>query len=105
MFPFRRPVGIVSTQPGYTPYHVAALTAGTALKTGSGVLHAVVINTRGATGNLLTLYDGASTAGSVLAVIDTTAAVGSLRFDAAFLVGLFAVLAVGTAADLTIAAA
>ena len=70
----------------------------TAVKTGPGVLHTVTINTKGATANTLTLSDGSTT----LAVIDTTAGVGTLTYDIQFQVGLTAALASGTAADVTI---
>ena len=62
-----------------------------------------MINTKGATANLLTLYDNASAAaGNVIAVIDTTSNVGDIMYDINTLNGLYAVLAAGTAADLTI---
>jgi hypothetical protein len=84
--------------------HVNGLTAGTQIgPTGSIRLHAVSVNTKGATSNLLTIYDGVSTAGTVVAVIDTTAQPVTLVFDVSLLVGLFIVLAAGTAADLTFA--
>ena len=62
-------------------------------------LHAVTINTKGATANTLTLSDGSTT----IAVIDTTAAVQPFLFDVQCKTGLTAVLANGTAADVTIA--
>ena len=90
--------------PGNNQYsHINALTAGVQVKPGAGTLHGVTINSKGATANLLTLYDGTSTAGAVIAVLDTTANVGQVAYDVSFTGGLFAVLAAGTAADLTIA--
>jgi len=67
------------------------------------VLSSVTINTKGATGNTLTIYDGVDATGAVIAVIDTTSALGTFLFDILALTGLFAVLASGTAADITIA--
>jgi hypothetical protein len=88
--------------PGNNSYaHVNANSSGVAIKAGGGTFHGVTINTKGATANLLTIYDGTSTSGAVIAVIDTTATVGQLQFDIQFLNGLFYVLAAGTAADLT----
>ena len=82
--------------------HINGLTAGTALSTHSVQLKRVVINTKGAAANLLTLYDSASTTANVIAVIDTTTAIGDIMYDINTLNGLYAVLAAGTAADLTI---
>ena len=64
------------------------------------VLQGLTINTGGTT-STATLYDGTSTAGTKLATVATTA-LGSLTFNAAFTVGLFAVLAGGAAADVTV---
>ena len=73
------------------------------IKSAVGVLHTVTINTKGATGNTLTLYDSLTHGtGNVIATIDTTAQIQTLVFDVAFLVGLSASLATGTAADVTI---
>lgn len=84
------------------PFHIAANSTGALIKTGRGQLGEVTINTKGATSNLLTLYDGLSTAGTVIAIIDTTIAVGTFLYDVRFETGLYYVLAAGTAADLTI---
>ena len=85
-----------------TPFHISANTAGVQVRAGNGQLHTVTINTKGGSSNLLTLYDGTSTGGTVIAAIDTTSAVGTLKYDVQFLAGLFAVLATGTEADITI---
>ena len=61
-------------------------------------LHAVTINSKGATANTLTLADGANT----IAIIDTTASIGTLRFDVQCDTSLVATLATGTAADVTV---
>ncbi|MHB2015308.1 MAG: hypothetical protein ACYCW6_00010 [Candidatus Xenobia bacterium] len=82
--------------------HLNALTAGKVLKTARCRLERVVINTKGASANVLTLYDGVDATGTVIAVIDTTAAVGALLYGINTDVGLYAVLATGTPADLTI---
>jgi len=85
-----------------TPFRINANTAGVQVRTGSGQLHSVNICVKGATSNLLTLYDGTSTSGAVIANIDTTANVASLVLDVAFNNGLFAVLAAGTPSDITL---
>lgn len=82
--------------------HLAALNAGLQVgPVGTIRLHAVSVNTKGVTANLLTIYDGTSTAGTVVAIVDTTAQPVTLTFDVVLQVGLFVVLAAGTAADLT----
>jgi len=86
--------------------HVNSLTAagGAAININSGaVLKRVVINTVGAAANILTIYDGTSTAGKVIAVVNTTnAAVPSLDYNIVASGGLWYTLLTGTAADLTI---
>lgn len=85
--------------------HISANTAGVQVgPAGSIRLHAVNINTKGAASNLLTLYDGTSTAAPavVVAVFDTTVSFGTFQYNVTLKAGLFAVLATGTAADLTI---
>lgn len=82
--------------------HISANTAGVQVgPVGTINLHTVSINTKGAAANVLTIYDGTSTSGTVVAVYDTTAQVASLNYDITLQVGLFVVLATGTAADLT----
>lgn len=62
-------------------------------------LHIVTINTKGATGNTLTLADAVGT----IAVIDTTVTPTWWQFDIDTKGQLTATLATGTAADVTIA--
>lgn len=82
--------------------HLNAL-ATTIISNVGGNLKRVVINTKGVTGNTLSLYDNNSAAsGKLLAVIDTTSNVGFLEFRCSLNSGLVAVLATGTAADITV---
>lgn len=85
--------------------HIAANSAGANIAARGVRLHIVSVNTKGATANLLTLYDNAlgDTSGNVIAAIDTTAGPAGWRFDVDTLKGLSYVLAAGTAADITIA--
>lgn len=65
-------------------------------------LNFVIINTKGASSNVLTLRDGASD-GKIVAVIDTTGATGGINYGGMLLTnGLTAVTATGTCADITI---
>jgi hypothetical protein len=83
--------------------HISANTTGVQVgPVGTITLHTVSINTKGATSNLLTIYDGTSTSGTVVAAYDTTAQVASVNLDVTLQVGMFVVLAAGTAADITL---
>ncbi len=83
-------------------YHISA--NGTYLiKAGLGTIGTVTVNSRGTGGNTLTLYDGTDATGTVLAVIDTTAAQGSYLFDLLIGTGIFVELVGGVAADVTVA--
>ena len=70
------------------------------LVTGAGLLHAVQVNTAGATSDI-TLYDSLAGSGTVIAVIDTTVA-GYYQFDANLTTGLTYVTTGGTPANVTI---
>ena len=63
----------------------------------------VTINTRGANGNTVTIYDGTAAQNVVLAVIDTTVSLGTLLYDVNLTNGLTVVMANGNAADVTVA--
>lgn len=84
--------------------NVAAGTATTTVKAAPGILVAIVINTKGAASNTLTVYDNASAAsGTKIATIDTTTAVQSLNFGGVyFRNGLTLISATGTGADYTV---
>lgn len=75
----------------------------TVIKSGPGVLASVTINTKGASSNTLTVYDNTAGSGTVIAVIDTTTALGTIPYDIIYNTGLTIVLATGTAADVTVA--
>lgn len=80
--------------PVYNYTNIAAQTAGTTLRTGQGVLHAVAFNKPIAT-SVLTLYDGTSTGGTKIATITIPASpqTPTLFYDVGFSTGLFAVMA------------
>lgn len=90
-----------ATTGGYAFSNITANTAGLTLKSGAGTLHSVTINTAGAAANVLTLYDNTAASGTKIATIDTTTA-RTLTYDLAFATGLEAVVATGTAADITV---
>ena len=81
--------------------HISANGTSAAIKTGAGVLVSATVNTAGAAANVLTLYDSLTGTGTVIAVIDATA-IGQRLSNLKFTTGLSAVLATGTAADITL---
>lgn len=91
-----------TVSPSGTPRQHINSNATTAIKAGPGTLYAICINTKGASANTATVYDNTAGSGAVLAVIDTTAGVTCLTYNAAFVTGLTVVTATGTAADLTV---
>lgn len=96
-----------STQPtfvksaGYTYLHISALTTGTLVKTGSGVLHSLTVNNVGAAATI-TVYDGTSTSGTEIAVIGGTITFGNVLYDALLTTGLYIVVAGTTSPDITL---
>lgn len=70
-------------------------------KNSPGKLNAIVIGKKGATSNTMTVWDGSNAEpGSILTVIDTTTAVGTIDFKNVQLrTGLKIVTATGTAPD------
>ena len=84
-------------------YTYIATNATTVVKSGSGVLHGITFNKKGASSNVATVYDNTAGSGTVIALIDTTDKIGTLVYDIAFTTGLTIVTATGTAADMTVA--
>lgn len=87
----------------YTNITAAAPTT-TTIKTGPGILHAVIINASAATG-VITIYDNTAASGNKIATITTPASVVEsqyvLLYDVEFLVGLTVVTSTA-AQDITI---
>jgi hypothetical protein len=84
---------------GYKFYNIATTSAGTLIVSGSGVLYNVVIGTPVAN-QVITVYDGTSTTGTLLSVITcvaTTAPVGTILFNAYYKTGLYIVSTTGAA--------
>lgn len=88
----------------YSPNSYTHLAANgtTTIKSGSGQLKSITVNTKGASSNVATVYDNTAGSGTVIAVLDTTAGVGTLNYDVAFGTGLTVALATGTSADITV---
>ena len=96
-------LGNVTTQP--TSKYYSATTTGDILKRGAGNLHSVFIGSVAASGSVITLYDGISTGGTVMASWTITYPAGG-NFNSAtydfkgipFFTGLFIVIATQNAA-------
>lgn len=82
---------------GGSAFHVTA--TGPVASGPGGILHTVTVGTLGTSASL-TLYDGTSTSGAVIAVI-TPSAPATFTFDAVIANGLYAAVA-GTGLDATV---
>lgn len=83
-------------------YTNLAANATTVIRTGPGILHAITVNTQGASSNVLTVYDNTAGSGTKIATIDSTVDYGTLLYDVTFSTGLTIVIGTGTAADITV---
>lgn len=92
---------LIVTENRYNYKNLAA-NATTTVKSTPGFLHSLVINTPGATGNTVTLYDNTAGSGTKIATIDATANVPTRIYNVQFATGLTVVIVNGTAADITI---
>jgi len=75
----------------------------TTIVSGPAILHAIMVNTAGATGNTATVYDSQTGSGNIVAVIDTTA-IRQIIYDVYCPNGLTIVTATGSPADITVSA-
>jgi hypothetical protein len=70
------------------------------------VLVAIVVNTKGASSNLATIYDSNATIGArvenKIGVLDTVNTTGRIEYGLPIYNGIYIVLSAGTAADLTV---
>lgn len=89
------------TLTGYS--HTAITTATTTLvKSGAGVLHAVIVNTKGTVASTVTVYDALTATGTPVAIIDSLNLSGTFEYDIIFATGL-TIVTTGTAApDVTV---
>jgi len=92
----------VITKPASSSYLHLNANGTTTVKSGAGVLRRIVINTRGGIVNTLTIYNNTAATGAVIGAVDTVNAGGAFNYELDFTTGLTVVLAVGTAADITI---
>ena len=101
----------MAVPPAYPPggcrfTNLTATTAGTLIKTGSGILFGMSVNSAGAAGSTVTLYDGTSTAGTKLGTFSTATVPAPQPIPAEGIQlnnGLFVVVASsGAAPDVTV---
>lgn len=90
-----------TTSQGYSFTHIAASATNT-IKSGAGVLHAVIVNTKGTVASTLTLYDNTAGSGTIIAIIDSLNLSGTFEFDIAFATGLTIVSTGTVAPDFTV---
>ena len=91
---------------GYTYAHIAAGQATTVVKASAGVLHSITFNSAATASNVTTVYDNASTSGTVIAIpVATTASIVGISstFDVAFTNGLTIITTTANGSDMTVA--
>jgi hypothetical protein len=89
---------------GYSYAHVAAGQATTVVKASAGTLHSITFNGPATATNVTTIYDNASTSGTVIGIPLATAVVSPVTvvYDIAFANGLTIITAAANGADMTV---
>jgi len=80
--------GSINTQDVAFEYLNITTSTTTAVKSGSGVLHSISINTLGSVASLVTVYDNTSGSGTKIATINSLTLSGSFIYDITFNTGL-----------------
>lgn len=97
---------LLAEEQGGTPLTISVNASGQNVVNGPGRLLAVNVNTKGASSNVLSLFDSLTGSGTSLGVFDTTLQAGPLGQygpkGARFGTGLTYTLATGTAANITL---
>jgi hypothetical protein len=72
------------------PWLVSNITTSTTtvVKTGGGILNSVVVNTKGTTASVVTVYDNTAGSGTKIATIDSLNQVGGYIYGTQFATGL-----------------
>lgn len=92
-------IAVYPPDPGYA--HIST-NISTQVKSGTGYLYSISINTAGISANTATVYDNTSCTAPIIAIIDTTA-IGNIDMKGLkFSTGLCITTATGTASDLTV---
>lgn len=95
-------VSIQASPSGAFTFGHISTAATTTLKSGSGTLHNVSVNTLGTVASTATIYDSTTGSGTVIGVINTLNLSGSFILDVAFTTGLTIVTTGTIAPDLTV---
>lgn len=90
---------------GYSYAHIAAGQATTVVKASAGTLHSITLNSAAAATNITTVYDHASSSGTVIAIpsVVTATVPTTLLFDVAFGTGLTIITTTANGGDMTVA--
>lgn len=86
---------------GYS-YSNITTAATTTVKSGSGTLHSVTINSLGTVASSCIIYDNTAGSGTTIATINTLSISGTFMFDAAFATGLTLVTSGTVAPNITV---
>lgn len=77
--------GVAKVEQRFTARHISTATT-TTVKTGSGLLHSIVV--QGGTAGTIIVYDNTAGSGTIIASFDSTNAIASYVFDCTFATGL-----------------
>lgn len=83
-------------------YRSVTTSTTTLVKTGAGVLHAVIVNAKGTVASAVTVYDALTATGTPIATIDSLNLSGTFSFDIAFSTGLTIVTTGTVAPNITV---
>lgn len=86
----------------FTPTHITTSTT-TVVKASAGVLHSVIVNTKGTVASTITIYNNTSAAGTIVAIIDSLTLSGTFQFDISMSLGITVVTTGTVAPDITVA--
>lgn len=92
---------VTATVSGFSYTNITTATT-TVVKSGSGTLHGVTINTKGTVASTATIYDNTAGSGTKIAVIDTLNLSGAFFYDANFSTGVTIVTTGTIAPDITV---
>lgn len=90
-----------TTAGGSAYVHVATATT-TQVKSGTGVLRRVTVNTKGTVASAISIYDATSGTSNPIAIIDSLNLSGTFSFDLAFATGLRVITTGTVAPDITV---
>jgi hypothetical protein len=93
--------GVMKVEGQFTYQNITTNTT-TTVKSGAGLLHSITINTKGASSNVLTIFDNTAASGTKIGTVDTNTSLVTFMYDVKFTTGLTILTATGTAADVTV---